>query len=36
MKYDLGGDEEAGLELFFKYAGELGLVRPSAGLRFYP
>ena len=36
MKYGLGDDEEAGLRLFFKYAGELGLVRPPAGLRFYP
>ncbi len=34
-KYDLGAEERAGLELFYRYAAEIGAV-PSAGdLRFY-
>jgi chorismate dehydratase len=36
MKYGLGDDEEAGLRLFFRYAGEIGLVPASSRLRFYP
>jgi chorismate dehydratase len=36
MRYDLDEEEESGLNLFFKYAGELGLVPPAAALRFYP
>jgi chorismate dehydratase len=35
MKYDLDEEEEAGLKLFFTYAGELGLVPPAGALRFY-
>jgi chorismate dehydratase len=35
IKYHFGADERAGVELFYRYAAELGLV-PSAGeLRFY-
>lgn len=35
IKYRFGADERAGVELFYRYAAELGLV-PSAGeLRFY-
>jgi chorismate dehydratase len=35
IKYDLGADERAGLELFHRYAAELGLVPRPDGLRFY-
>jgi chorismate dehydratase len=35
IKYYLGDAERAGLELFFRYAAELGLVPPPAPLRFY-
>jgi chorismate dehydratase len=35
IKYDLGADERAGLELFYQYAAEAGLVDMSQGLRFY-
>jgi predicted solute-binding protein len=36
MKYDLDDEEQAGLNLFYAYAAELGLVRPPRALRFYP
>ena len=35
IKYDLGRDEQAGLELFYHYAAELDLAPPSSGLRFF-
>ncbi len=34
IKYDLGDDERAGLELFYRYAAEIG-VAPTGTLRFY-
>ena len=34
IKYYLGGDERAGLELFYRYAAEVG-VAPSGTIRFY-
>ena len=36
IKYYLGGDERAGLELFYRYAAEIGLAPTTGGLRFYP
>ena len=36
IKYDLGGDERAGLEQFYRYAAEIGLAPAPEGLRFYP
>jgi chorismate dehydratase len=36
IKYDLGADERAGLELFYRYAAETGVVERSDSLRFYP
>ena len=35
IKYYLGGNERAGLELFYRYAGEIGVAPPTSGLRFY-
>ena len=35
IKYDFGAAERAGLEMFYRYAAELGLVPASPGLRFY-
>ena len=35
IKYDLGPDECAGLELFYRYAAEAGLVAAPGELRFY-
>jgi len=35
IKYHLGEPERAGLEAFYRYAAELGLVPAPAGLRFY-
>jgi chorismate dehydratase len=35
IKYYLGGDERAGLELFYRYAAESGLVPAADALRFY-
>jgi chorismate dehydratase len=35
IKYDLGADEQAGLELFFRYAAEAGAAPPGRALRFY-
>ena len=35
IKYHLGERERAGLDAFYRYAAELGLVPESAGLRFY-
>jgi chorismate dehydratase len=35
IKYDLGGDELAGLELFYRYAAEAGVVKGTQPLRFY-
>jgi chorismate dehydratase len=35
ISYDLGDEERAGLQLFHRYAAELGLVEPGGGLRFY-
>lgn len=35
IKYDLGHDERAGLELFYRYAAEANVVPRSAGLSFY-
>lgn len=35
IKYDLGADERAGLELFFRYAGEERLVESVQELRFF-
>ena len=34
IKYDLGDDERAGLNLFYRYVSELGLAPPGT-LRFY-
>lgn len=36
IKYDLGADERAGLETFFRYAADLGVVPAARALRFYP
>ena len=35
IKYRLGDDERAGLELFYRYASEIDLVPASEGLRFF-
>ena len=35
IKYSLGADERAGLELFYRYAAEIGLVDTAGELRFY-
>ena len=35
IRYELGADERAGLELFFRYAAEIGVVPAGAELRFY-
>jgi chorismate dehydratase len=35
IKYDLGDEERAGLELFYRYAAEAGVAPASDGLRFY-
>ena len=35
IKYDLGADERAGLELFYQYAAEAGAVKTAQPLRFY-
>ena len=35
IKYDLGNDERAGLELFYRYAAEAGVVEAADTLRFY-
>lgn len=35
IKYHLGDDERAGLELFYRYAAEIDVAPPSGGLRFY-
>jgi chorismate dehydratase len=35
IKYHLGGDERAGLEMFFQYALEAGLAPAATKLRFY-
>jgi chorismate dehydratase len=35
IKYHLGTEERAGLELFYRYAAEIGVVPESPGLRFF-
>ena len=35
IKYYLGADERAGLELFYRYAAEIGVVLRTGDLRFY-
>jgi chorismate dehydratase len=35
IKYDFGADERAGLELFYRYAAETGVIERSDDLRFY-
>ena len=35
IKYDLGADERAGLELFYQYAAEAGVVNAAPPLRFF-
>jgi chorismate dehydratase len=35
IKYHLGDEERAGLELFYRYAAEIDLVPPVDGLRFF-
>ena len=35
IKYHLGGDERAGLEAFYRYAVEVGVVPDAKELRFY-
>lgn len=35
IKYHLGDEERAGLELFFRYAAETGVVPAAGALRFY-
>ena len=35
IKYHLGDEERAGLELFFRYAAEIGVVPTADALRFY-
>ena len=35
IKYHLGTEERAGLELFFRYAAETDVAPPSGGLRFF-
>jgi chorismate dehydratase len=36
IKYSLGPDEQAGVQLFHRYAAEIGLVPAARELRFYP
>ncbi len=36
VKYGLGPDEEAGLRMFYRLAGELGIVPAGRDVRFYP
>jgi hypothetical protein len=35
IRYNLGDLERAGLEMFYRYASELGLVQDAGELRFY-
>ena len=35
IKYTLGDDERAGLELFFRYASEIGAVARAGPLQFF-
>jgi predicted solute-binding protein len=35
IRYSLGSDEQQGLETFYRYAAELGLVTFDGPLRFY-
>jgi chorismate dehydratase len=35
IRYDFGADERAGLELFYRYAAECGVVNETRELRFY-
>jgi chorismate dehydratase len=35
IKYYLAGDERAGLELFYRYAAEIGIVHKASALRFH-
>ena len=35
IKYDLGAEERAGLELFFRYVAEIGIIAHVGDLRFY-
>jgi chorismate dehydratase len=35
IKYYLGGSERAGLELFYRYAAEIGVVQTARDLQFY-
>jgi chorismate dehydratase len=35
IKYHLGADERAGLELFYRYAAEAGVVPAAGGVRFF-
>jgi chorismate dehydratase len=35
IKYHLGAEERAGLELFYRYAAEIDVAPPSGGLRFF-
>ena len=35
IKYYLGADERAGLELFYRYAAEIGVVPGSGPVRYY-
>ncbi len=35
IRYGLGGDERAGLETFYRYAAEIGVVESADSLRFY-
>ena len=36
IKYDLGADERAGLDLFYRYAAEVGVAPARQAVRFYP
>ncbi len=35
IKYHLGAEEQAGLELFYRYAAEIDVAPTSEGLRFF-
>jgi predicted solute-binding protein len=35
IKYHLGAEEQAGLELFYRYAAEIDVAPSSDGLRFF-
>jgi chorismate dehydratase len=35
IKYGLGADERAGLELFYRYAAEAGAIEATSAMRFY-